>query len=91
MKKDDQYDVSGLTEAQFEPGSNDQVLKNRLGITLPQGMDDAEPCALGKTLGLWAMNKREQTILPPGLVRRIGASVCERKKDIDHCRAEWRG
>ena len=46
MKKDDRYDVSGLTEAQFEPGSNTQVLKNRLGITSPQVMDDAEARAL---------------------------------------------
>ena len=46
MKKDDRYDVSGLTEAQFELGSNTQVLKNRLGITSPQVMDDAEARAL---------------------------------------------
>lgn len=50
MKKDDRYDVSGLTEAQFEPGSNDQVLKNRLGITSPQVMDDAEARALERAL-----------------------------------------
>ena len=31
MKKNGRYDVSGLAEAQFEPGSNEQVLKNRLG------------------------------------------------------------
>lgn len=36
MKKGNRYDVSGLTEAQFEPGSNELVLKNRLGITSPQ-------------------------------------------------------
>lgn len=27
--------MSGLIEAQFEPGSNDTVLKNKLGITVP--------------------------------------------------------
>ncbi len=32
MTADDRYDVSGLPDAQFEPGSNDQVLKNLLGI-----------------------------------------------------------
>jgi len=42
LKKDDRYDVSGLTEAQFEPGSNDQVLKTRLGIASPQAMDKGE-------------------------------------------------
>ena len=50
MKKDDRYDVSGLSEAQFEPGSNDQVLKNRLGITSPEVMDEAELRALEKVL-----------------------------------------
>ena len=33
MSPDDRYDVSGLTEVQFEAGSNGQVLKNLLGIT----------------------------------------------------------
>ena len=46
MTPDDRYDVSGLPEAQFEPGSRDQVLKNRLGITSKQAMDDAEAKAL---------------------------------------------
>lgn len=50
MKKDDRYDVSDLTEAQFEPRSNEQVLKNRLGITSPQAMDDAEARALEQTV-----------------------------------------
>jgi len=42
LKKDGRYDVSGLPEAQFEPGSNEQVLKNQLGIRSPREMDDAE-------------------------------------------------
>lgn len=50
MKKDGRYDVSGLPEAQFEPGSNAQVLRNRLGITSPTVMDDAETRALGKVM-----------------------------------------
>lgn len=50
MKKDGRYDVSGLTEAQFESGSDEQVLKNRLGITSPQAMDDAEARALEKAV-----------------------------------------
>lgn len=50
MKKDDRYDVSGLPEAQFEPGSNEQVLKNRLGITSPQAMDNAEVRALEQAM-----------------------------------------
>lgn len=46
MKKDGRYDVSGLTETQFEPGSNEQVLKNLLGVKSSKEMDDAEARAL---------------------------------------------
>ncbi len=42
MSQDDRYDVSGLTEAQFEPSSDGQVLKNLLGIITPAEMDVAE-------------------------------------------------
>jgi cell filamentation protein len=42
----DRYDVSGLTEAQFQPGSNELVLKNLLGITSPEEMDQVEAKAL---------------------------------------------
>ena len=34
MKRDGRYDVSGLPEAEYEPGSDEQVLKNRLGIKI---------------------------------------------------------
>lgn len=50
MKKDGRYDISGLREAQFEPGSNEQVLRNRLGIKSPRVMDDAEVRALEKAM-----------------------------------------
>lgn len=46
MSPDDRYDVSGLSEAQFEPGSGGQVLANLLGIVLPAQMDAAEANAL---------------------------------------------
>lgn len=46
MSPDDRYDVSRLTEAQFEPGSDGLVLKNLLGITSPAEMDIAEANAL---------------------------------------------
>jgi len=46
MSPDDRYDVSGLTEAQFEPGSDGLVLKNLLGITSSAEMDAAEANAL---------------------------------------------
>jgi len=47
---DDRYDVSGLPEAQFEPGSNDQALKNRLGIISKPEMDAAEARALEQAM-----------------------------------------
>jgi cell filamentation protein len=50
LKKDGRYDVAGLTEAQFEHGSNEQVLKNRLGIKSPSEMDNAEARALERTM-----------------------------------------
>jgi len=50
LKKDGRYDVSGLTETQFEPGSNELVLKNRLGIKSAQEMDVAEARALERAM-----------------------------------------
>jgi len=38
----DRYDVSGLVEAQFEPGSRHRVLKNLLGIRRKREMDRQE-------------------------------------------------
>lgn len=46
MKERDRYDVSGLSEAQFEPGSGGKVLRNLLGIRLTKKMDNAEAKAL---------------------------------------------
>lgn len=48
MKKKGRYDVSDLIEAQYEPGSNDTVLRNKLGITDPKEMDRIEAKALIK-------------------------------------------
>jgi cell filamentation protein len=48
MKKEDRYDVSDSIEAQFEPGSNNTVLRNKLGITDRDEMDKAEAQALVK-------------------------------------------
>lgn len=43
----DRYDLSNRAEGQFEPGSNDKVLKNRLGITDPLEMETLEFDLLG--------------------------------------------
>jgi len=48
MKKKGRYDVSASIEAQFEPSSNDTVLKNKLGITDSDKMDCIEAEALVK-------------------------------------------
>ena len=50
MKKGGRYDVSGLTEVRFEPDSNEQALKNRLGITSATAMNEAEARALEMTM-----------------------------------------
>ena len=36
------YDTTGNLEARFEPGSNDRVLANKLGISDSEDMDDVE-------------------------------------------------
>jgi cell filamentation protein len=44
----DRYDVSDLREGQFEPGSNDLVLRNKLAITTVEEMNVAETAALAR-------------------------------------------
>lgn len=46
MSDTGRYDVSGLPEAQFEPGSDKQVLRNLLGIRSRSDMDHTEALAL---------------------------------------------
>src|SRR3989338_9290473 len=46
MEKSGRYKIAHLIEDQYEPGSNGQVLKNKLGIKSPEEMDDAEAIAL---------------------------------------------
>lgn len=50
MKKHGRYDVSHLTEAQFEPGSRMRVLKNKLGVIRKREMDRIERRELTGTL-----------------------------------------
>ena len=50
MKKSKRYNTAHLIEDQYEPGSNNQVLKNKLGITNPDEMDDIEAVALKKPM-----------------------------------------
>ena len=74
MKKDGRYDVSSLAETQFEPGSHEQVLKNRLGIKSSKEMDDTEARALERVMvGLVGKyNERH---------RFTGTDICEIHKN----------
>ncbi len=46
MRRNRKYDVAGLAEAQFEPGSGKQVLKNLLGVKKGSEMERLETIAL---------------------------------------------
>lgn len=50
MKDKGRYNVSGLKEAQFEPGSGDKVLRNLQGITDPEEMKILEANALAAAM-----------------------------------------
>jgi cell filamentation protein len=47
---DDRYDASGVAEGQFEPGSDDRVLRNLRGVVDPEEMDRLETAELARTL-----------------------------------------
>lgn len=74
MKKDGRYDVSGLPEAQFEPGSNEQVLKNRLGIKSTKVMDDTEAHALERAMVKLVGNYNERYRFTAADIRAIHKS-----------------
>jgi len=76
MKKN-RYDVSGLVEAQFEPGSKKKVLKNLLGIKTKRKMDRLEAKAL------------EQ--LEDFLVRKLDKNHQFQMRDISEMHRIWFG
>lgn len=77
MKKDGRYDISGLVEAQFEPGSNELVLKNRLGIQSPHEMDVAEARALQRAMS--------------NFIGSYGERHCFTAADISALHKDWLG
>lgn len=81
---DNRYDVSGLTEAQFEPGSNEQVLKNKLAITSPRAMDDVEARALEQSVMRFVGNYDERH-------RFTAADICKIHKNWLGEIYEWAG
>ena len=50
MKVKGRYNVSGLSEAQFERGSGGKVLKNLVGIINPEEMEITEANALAEAM-----------------------------------------
>jgi hypothetical protein len=74
MIADDRYDVSDLPEAQFEPGSNGLVLKNLLGITSKQVMDEAEARALEQAMDVLVRAYGETIGLRPRISVTVTAS-----------------
>ena len=62
MKKSGRYKTTHLIEDQPEPGSNNQVLRNKLGITIPNEMDKLEKeeqlCAMDELIDLFDRDHR---------------------------------
>jgi cell filamentation protein, protein adenylyltransferase len=77
LKKSGRYDVSGLIEAQFEPGSDDSVLKNYLGNIDPAEMDQAEAKALASATDI--------------LIREYDKEYKFNAADICHFHKTWLG
>ena len=77
MKKAKRYDVSGLVEAQFEPGSRGQVLKNLSGIKSKREMD--------------AVEEREQFRALEELIRIYGSEHRFTEADICNIHKIWLG
>lgn len=59
MKRGRRYKASGLIEAQFEPGSRRQVLKNLLGIKSKREMDRIEAQVLKAAVD-WLLKKYDR-------------------------------
>lgn len=71
------YDTSGLSEAQFEPGSRGRVLKNLLGIRSKREMDALEAVKLAEATD-WA-------------IRHYSADHRFTAKDICGMHRQWMG
>lgn len=84
MKKSGRYKTAHLIEDQYEPGSNNQVLKNKLGITNPNEMDRRE-----KEEQLGAMD--ELTDIFEKDHRFTAADICEMHKIWLGNIYEWAG
>ncbi len=77
MIRDKKYDVSGLVESQFEPGSGQRVLKNLPGINKKRIMDRLEA--------------REQLRALDELSKLFGENHCFTAEDICQIHKIWLG
>jgi len=77
MKESGRYDVSGLRETQFEPGSGGKVLRNLLRIRSTKKMGNVEAKAL--------------EIATDELIRTIDAGHCFTAADICRFHKAWLG
>lgn len=77
MKALDRYDVSGLTEAQVQPGSRGRVLRNLLGVTGKRAMGRIEAQAQVRAL--------------EALLGEYGADHAFTAADIRHLHRTWLG
>ena len=68
MIRNKKYDVSGLIEAQFEPGSGKRVLKNLFGINKKKAIDRLEAQEQLRTLDV--------------IVKLFGENHCFTAEDI---------
>lgn len=77
MKQGRRYDVSGLIEAQFEPGSRGRVLRNLLGVTRVREMNAVEAVALQSAMD--------------GFFRRFDEAHRFTAQDVRDMHREWLG
>ena len=77
LKKSGRYNVAGLIEAQHEPGSQGQVLKNLLSINRKAEMDRVEAGLLKRAVDI--------------LIRQYGPRHCFTASDICHMHNVWLG
>jgi cell filamentation protein len=67
------YDISGLIEAQYEPGSRGRVLRNKPGIRSRRKMDEAEALALQQAMDALVRKYDQEHRFTAADIRRMHA------------------
>ena len=84
LEKGGRYDVSGLAEAQYEPGSKDTVIRNLLGVIDPDEMDRVEARELAKATNILIREYDQEH-------QFCGADICHFHKTWLGEAYEWAG